>query len=189
MKLKKWGLLVDTREIEKKYVVEAGLPHIEVDRMLRKLLNYDRLSQGLSKDVYWAVPKGSRAAFARLRHFPDGTGQLTVKVVDKKSNVDRIEINLELDSEKAVSSAQAYMTHLLGYAPLGSVEKLYRVLWLANGANVSTYRVVDDHRLFLEIEAPELQQVDMIAETVGTHVLMRQEPRSLFEIFIKGEGK
>jgi CYTH domain-containing protein len=175
------------REIEKKYVLSGLRSQGAADKLLRRTLPHLIESEvaGLSLDKFYAHPTSSNA-FIRTRILDNGTAELTVKAKDKGDNVDRLEVNcLAMKQREAVAFAEAALGK-----PLFELTKSYTVFFLPNNANVSTYIVSGDERLFLEIEAPTLKQVDDLAQTLSSVVgfVMEQEPRSLFEIF-KRDGK
>jgi adenylate cyclase class IV len=172
------------REVEKKYVVEKTTMKITIENM-RELLGpvVDVLQNG-SKDFYWRTPKGCNADFIRLRNMPDGSAQLTVKHADKIGNTNRVEIDVEITKEQVPQTAK-FLDQVFGKTN-GSVYKEYYVFFLDDkDTTVSVYRVRGDKRVFVELEARNLDGVNKLEKLIGEKVILKYEPRSLYQIFIK----
>lgn len=172
------------REIEKKFVCN-GKTLDQVASILRKILpDWERMIHNASRDYYWKTPKGLKADFVRLRCMPDKSAQLTLKHTDQGSTLNRIEIDVELDSP---NQAKAFMEQLVG-PPDGSIYKEYYAFFLdRQDTNISAYRVRGDKRVFLEVEARSVERLEKALALIGTALEMTPEPRSLFQVFIDRE--
>ncbi|MEM4379122.1 MAG: CYTH domain-containing protein [Thermoplasmatales archaeon] len=137
-------------------------------------------------DYYWDVPKSAEADFIRLRKKDSGKGgTITIKSTDKGSNVDRAEIDVDIEDFK---QGLALMTALYG-SPKEKVNKKYHVLFLENDhTNYSIYQIEKDRRIFLEIEARSGKRV---AELVESFIKAKPEfqfvsiQSSIYEMFVK----
>lgn len=149
---------------------------------------------GSSEDLYWnpPFPKKYKANFVRLRKLDRLRGQMTVKGKDKGSNIDRIEIDL------AVDTAQAYelITSFLG-KEAGVVDKTYIVYRMdehisGHDDNISIYQVKRDKSVFVEVEARSHAVMnklifDLSSILRGYGLALIHESRSLYEMFVKKE--
>jgi len=171
-----------TREIERKLVVRTGATRESVDSVITHELMFmeNEIIRGHSIDLYWRAPiDGGRADFIRLRELEDGKCELTAKCQDKGSNVDRIEINVNIPDRPQLVN---YMNLVHG-EPTIRIEKSYTVFVLSPVLNVSTYRVKGDKRVFVEVEGPNIETVDAVINQLSSRLTLLQECRSLFEIF------
>ena len=109
----------------------------------------DDLVIGNATDIYWNAPRAGIGDFVRLRKTSKG-GQITLKATDKGSNLDRVEIDLEVHDYK---QAKELMFSLHGDSK-ATVTKKYNVYFLENEfTNVSVYQVKGDSRIFVEVES------------------------------------
>jgi adenylate cyclase class IV len=175
------------REIEKKYTVEAG-SYNETVEALEGIFDYDRKIVDASKDYYWHAPTGMKADFGRLRFMPKGGGQMTIKYADRESNLNRVEIDVEVDD---TNQAKKFMTQIMG-EPCGSIYKKYHVLFLGDEhTTVSVYSVRGDpkKRVFVEVEATSESKLAALEKKIIDEgkVTIKHEPRALYQIFFKEE--
>jgi adenylate cyclase class IV len=179
----------NNREIEKKYVVTD--PKNTFNKVAKILTDNfsDRFLKncwdgGTSKDFYWKSPNARGADFVRLRFMPDGSGQLTLKKADRGTNVDRIEIDVEVKNPK---QTYKFLSQLLG-KPLGKIQKNYQVTYLDDGgSNISVYKVHGNPAVFIEIEARSLSYVNKIEKKLSGFIAIKQERRSLYQVFFGGK--
>lgn len=162
------------REIEKKYVVSNYGNYRTLLTYVDTLLEPWRKENGVSKDVFW---KHEGVDFIRLR---ENTLELTTKVTDKEDIVDRVEENLVVAS---FEDGMQWANTVFGESA-GEFKKEYTVLYTAN-AIVSVYRVLEDNeeRVFLEVESDTLEKVNLVCDIMNEHLSLKQEYRSLFQIF------
>jgi adenylate cyclase class IV len=172
------------REIEKKYVVADSKHTFKkvcdlVDALFKNTIFSEK---GSSKDFYWHSPRPSAADFIRLRNMPDGTGQLTLKRADRGSNINRIEIDVEIPNPK---QTHKFLNQLLG-RPVGTIHKDYSALFIDNNeTSVSVYKIKGNPKVFIEIEARSLSLVNKISKQISSVIEMRQEKRSLYQLFFR----
>ncbi|MCM8763357.1 MAG: CYTH domain-containing protein [Candidatus Omnitrophica bacterium] len=178
------------REIERKFVVK-GVTQMQAVRnyMDRTYPDPEEIIIGKSKDVYFNPPNDSKADFARVRFSHDSKkGQLTLKSSDKGNNVDRIEIDVEVeDADQAVEFCKI----LINTEPSGIIDKRYIVYILdKKDTTVSLYQIVGDQRIFLEIEARALDKVDKVLAEIKKDLPYALESldKSLFQIFVEKVG-
>lgn len=170
------------REIERKFVIAEKDYNSGVRLLKRAIGNWDRLVTGDSTDIYFEVPSNLPADFARVRMMPRGKAQLTIKYQDRDCNLDRVEIDVNVDDP---AQAIAFCTHLFGY-PARSVRKKYLVLFLDDrDTNVSIYTVRGDKRVFIEIEARTVEKVEKITKRLGKKLSIEVEKRSIYQLFVK----
>ena len=172
------------REIEKKYVVaNSRLTFKKVCDLVEGLFEKASfLEKGSSKDFYWHSPRPSAADFISLRNMPNGTGQLTLKRADRGSNINRIEIDVEVQDPK---QTRKFLAQLLG-SPIGTIHKDYSALFIDDhDTNVSVYKIKGNPKVFIEIEARSLSLVNKISKLISSVIEMRQEKRSLYQLFFK----
>jgi adenylate cyclase class IV len=178
----------NNREIESKLQVE-GLTNrrmvmVKVHDILEKALGeIHHTIEGDSRDVYWAPPAGAKADFVRVRYMAEGRTQVTLKHQDKGNYLDRVEIDLEADD---ADQAIALMKNLLG-DPLGMVRKKYTVFFLdKKDTTISVYKVINDDRVFIEVEALSQAKVDQLKGILreGMGYTLTDVDQSLFQIFL-----
>jgi adenylate cyclase class IV len=178
------------REIEKKFIVLdakitfnqacAIVQDVLKIAMGRELFDAKDYDKNNSKDLYWASHNPAAADFIRLRRMPDGTGQLTLKRSDRGSNLNRIEIDVEVPDPEQTGK---FLKQLFG-KPLGSLHKDYFVLFIdENDTNVSVYKIRGNPLVFVEIEARTLSKVNKVTKLVSSAIRMKQERRSLYQLF------
>ena len=172
------------REIERKYVVKAKeLSQVEVDTILRNKLKSSILSdiEGESADYYYDVQNKERADFLRCRVFADGTAELTYKKKDKLTNLNRLERNL-----KCESSREAKEFCQTGHGdPIKKIQKRYTVLFCEDSVVVSTYVIEGIDKVYVEVEAGTVGDVDQTVAKIKTILELIPESRSLFEIYVE----
>lgn len=182
--------MVFAREIERKFTVQ-GSSYQEAHNTLASVARV--LVEASSFDTYWKAPG---VDFIRLR---DNSREITVKVTDKHTVVDRIEENVEVykDSMKAA----ARLLTLLNGPPAIRITKRFSVFQVTSvpvpGTEVTAilclYQVKEDpySRIFFEVEAESLAVVDHVLKDVlpKDALSLKQETRSLFQIFNSQAGK
>lgn len=144
------------REIEIKLLVtgynyQTACDFVEstVKKLYPKYDTEDDFVVGNATDIYWPAPRDGVGDFVRLRKTSKG-GQITLKSTDKGSNLDRVEIDLEVEDYK---QAKELMLSLHG-KPQATVTKKYNVYFLESEfTNVSVYQVKGDGRIFIEVES------------------------------------
>ena len=178
------------REIEIKLVVEGikTLPPVvgKVQALWETMTEEGEVLVGNASDFYWNTPKKSPADFARLRKRSKGSGggQLTIKSTDKEDNIDRVEIDLDVDDH---AQAYAYMVGLMG-EPVARVAKKYHVFFLEDEhTNISVYQIKNDDRVFVEIEAKTLKRVIQILNKVieSTGYDYKWVKSSIYNMFVQ----
>jgi hypothetical protein len=171
------------REIEKKFTV-PGVTYKQSVSIIKKMLSGIKEINGVSMDYYWNAPKGVKADFLRLRYMPEDTGQLTVKYSDRKTTLDRVEVDVTVTE---TSQAHEFLTQLFGPAQ-GRIYKSYWVLIMdEKDTTVSVYQIKDDPRVFVEIEARSVSKVDRIEQKIRKTLNLERELRSLYKVFLSKE--
>lgn len=138
---------------------------------------------GNAADLYWKAPSAGIADFVRLRKNPDGA-QLTLKATDRGDNVDRVEIDLEVDDYK---QAKELMMALHG-TPMADVTKKYHVFFLENqDTTISVYQVRDDDRVFVEVEARNKRRLKQLVQAMIDDNLTEYEwvRSSVYNMFVE----
>lgn len=166
------------REIEKKYVLVRGASTSSLKDQyyaaifrLNSLFPEGEVIDGSSTDTFWKQPGTD---FIRLRR---NTSELSVKISDKGTIEDRLEENVIV---KDFDVAQRFATATFGQS-VGTLEKNYFVLTMPNFI-ISLYTVTGDDRLFLEIEADNVDIVTDVAGILMDYFEMKQEHKSLFQL-------
>jgi adenylate cyclase class IV len=140
-----------------------------VENALREIFKEPDILIGNAADLYWKAPKTSHGDFVRLRRNSntENQGQITLKATDKGDNVDRVEIDLEIDDYK---QAKVLMLALHG-EPLATVTKKYHVFFLENrDTTISVYQIKDDDRVFVEVEARTTKRVRQLVEALNDNL-------------------
>jgi len=171
---------VNNREIERKFTIE-GLSYDEAFVYLDT--RYSCILDDTSHDLYWKAPN---VDFVRLR---ENSKELTVKVTDRATIVDRIEENVVIE-EKSMYDCERQQTLLFG-KPL-KLTKRFSVFTTYVGtpfgedlAHISLYCVREDtqQRVFLEVEAKELRSVDLIVSHLVKKLTLTPVLESLYQLF------
>lgn len=170
------------REIERKFIIKE----INYYRAIESLLANDaHITTPTIKsfDVYW---NSAKVDFVRLR---GNTKELTVKVTDKTTIIDRIEENVVVED---IDTAKRLTTLLCGEPSL-TITKKFSVFNIfispAPGtkfeAILCLYEVEGDreNRLFFEVEAESIKIVDLVVKKFEEVFLLQPESRSLYQIF------
>lgn len=175
------------REVEIKLLVEGEESLDSVNNKLSRFLKKQSLNctRGISDDIYWKTLPSSKADFIRLRHYPEGLAQITVKHTDKGDNFDRVEIDLEVADAK---NATLIISSLQG-KPIGKIKKKYIVYFLDDKeTNVSLYQIANDKRVFIEIEARSKKKVFYLQKKINdflSEYTLSPIKKSLYQIFLK----
>lgn len=176
------------REIEVKIAVDGVSSLKQLDNLfspfIEELYSDFDLLIGKSYDEYWNTPRNSLASFARLRKTTDGKAQLTVKSQDKGDNIDRIEIDLEVDDYR---QAKRFMEAIFDEGE--KLSKKYYVYFLENDdTTISLYQVTGDPNIFIEVEARTKTRVkNLISEIVKQfpQLTLYRIDKSLFQMYIE----
>lgn len=181
------------RELEKKFEVLTPT----YTELSGKLVNFYHVEKKVPAkrvlvdcgtiDRYWEVP--GRANFVRIRNSagkwlsgaPQILREVTVKEKDQGDNLDRMEINGDI---KSVQKFQQIFNAALGPS-LGAVKKEEVVVFLENGVVVSLSLSLQDGKVYLEVEGPELEGIEAELRRLRPLCTWKREPRSLFEIYVK----
>jgi hypothetical protein len=179
----------NNREKEIKLLVEGCADRKKIDKLCRKLFRpVHTVDNKQRTDYFWTSPKCN---FYRVRQMGDkisGPGQTTVKKCDKGDNVDRLEIDVDVDNALQAIKQKTADT---GKKP-DTVCKIYSVLFLDDKeTNISVYQVANDKNVFIEVEARNLRQVNQIVNSLKDLLPynLRQIKNSLYEMFVLGIGK
>lgn len=172
------------REIEKKFVT----PNTTLDTatsQIKGIIEYKSEISEASRDLYWQSPEAGKVDFIRLRYFPDGSGQLTIKHSDRGSNVNRVEIDVVV---KDPDQAKKFLEYLYGDAT-GSIFKHYNVLFLDDDdhTTISIYRVRGDQRIFVEVEAKTQAKVDQLQRSIEKVMTLEHQTKSLYQLFVESK--
>lgn len=177
------------REIEKKYVL--AIKNVNLRRLVRTLRSKaevptDYLTAN-TIDYYWGGKSSDQ--FLRLRHSwgKDGEGprflkELTAKSKDKKSNLDRLEINAPVSELKLLRKA---LSVALGN-PTCRLYKFEHVFWMPDRTVISLCKI--KRNWYLEIEAASIARVEKwfrFISKLKVPFKLTGEPRSLYEIYAK----
>lgn len=175
--------MIFKREIERKFVIENESYEEAFSTLAckgRVVLN------ATSFDTYWAH-RG--VDFIRLR---DNSREITVKVTDKGTVIDRIEENVEVFKD-AMPAAKRLLTLLFG-DPSCVITKKFSVFEIETSPGPGTafkailclYEVEGDplKRLFFEVEAETIGIVDHILHDLKGRFQLHVEKRSLYQIFV-----
>ncbi len=163
------------REIEKKYVLK-GITMSDAHELLFEIFGLDNFVYDVSTDTFWQAPD---VDFIRLRA---NTNELTVKITDQETIVNRVEENLLI---KSFDDAKRWATAIWG-EPVGTLEKSFYVYYL-DDAVLSLYTVTGFEQVFLEIESDNLTTINEIESDMLEEFDMTQEYRSLFQIIFGGK--
>jgi hypothetical protein len=137
-------------------------------------------------------PVESSIQFIRVRD-SQGTGadgefrilkELTIKQKDMGSNLDRLEINLEVDS---TLKAGELVSRLVGAGETGEIRK-DEAIWFVpvDGGEIVLSLADINGEMFFEVEGPTVEHVEEYCKLFNGLI---PEPRSLFEIFVLGKKK
>lgn len=181
------------REIEVKLRIQ-GVYLGTIAELLRLELPVSKSVYDSSTDTYWHLrDPGVRGDFIRMRELGT-TVQVTVKGKDKGNNTDRIEVELETFSSKAV--VRGLLTAAHG-RPAGKITKTYHVFWLVGESehtNVSCYAIEGDEQdVYIEIESTGIDTVLELEAKVRTlldreDIQVERAQGSLYELYITPWG-
>lgn len=168
------------REIERKFIVSSELNQPDVDYILKREFNPTSEIYGESDDYYYRPSAKGTADFVRLRNHENGRVEFTVKAKDRKSNFNRLEINVE---GGPASEAKAFCNSAFG-VPTEILSKKYSV-FIVQDVIISTYVVGGDNRVFLEVEGVSETAVNKMVTRVQRSVDLTEEKSSLYELFVQ----
>jgi len=180
------------REIEIKLLTQeyTSLPAVDkiVCGALKDLVQCRPVIYGCATDSYYDSPEDSDADFVRIRELdepknPHIPAEVTAKASDRGGNVNRIEMDLGIES---ASQGNKLMALLLGDMK-GRVTKRYTVYFMEDqDTTVSVYKVFKDKRVFVEVEATSLRRVkELIAVLQAAGLEFVRVEQSLFQLFVK----
>ena len=167
------------REVERKFVI-LGSSYDEVYKFLSSTF-YVNLGTTISYDLYWGA---TGVDFIRLR---ENSQELTVKVTDKQTIIDRIEENAKVSKEDMKAMERA-MTLVHGH-PMRLTKKFSVFTGDLFGTEdrviYCIYEVQDDpkKRLFFEVEAPDIESVDEALSALKPIFELQPQTKSLYQIF------
>ena len=177
------------REIELKLVIR---PNVSLSYIKNRLYDIygqtaEKIITGHSKDVYFRAPKGAKADFVRVRYgVKNEASQITIKHTDRKSNKNRVEIDLPIGNPR---QAEVLLKRLVG-RPVGEIKKRYHVFFLGPNDNISIYQIDGDGRVFVEIEGTSAKKVFKMWTYLKTHLGLEMDlvKKSLFQLFLNGQN-
>lgn len=156
----------------------------KIYKYLLKNSNFIKLKKGCSKDVYW--PGNSKLDFVRLRGHSENSAEITGKYTDKKTSLNRIEIDIPSTDPKA---CEKLLGRLLGKA-IGSITKEYAVFFLKNKKlpNLSVYRILNTDDVYIEIEGVSKSEVYNIYRYLKKTMPYKTKKinKSLYSIYFHG---
>lgn len=175
------------REIEKKFVVE-GSDWASVVDYIKTYYTVTAAVQ-TSHDLYWKAPN---VDFIRLR---ENSRELTVKVTDKGSIIDRVEENAEV-AEGSMSTMERLQTLVHG-APQKLTKTFIVAIDSSEDIIICAYYVHGDPlcRVFLEVEAVRLadkgalEDIEYEVELIVKDLLLKPTYQSLYQIFFVEQDK
>jgi|GEM_PF-5685609 len=175
------------REIEIKLLVKGCNSLKKIDNFCRELFKPIHTITDERTDYYWPAIAVDFVRVRQMEKSKKGKGQMTVKKCDKGSNLDRLEIDLDvIDVDQAIKLKSAEYGK-----PPKKLKKRYTVLFLDNfDTNVSIYQVVDDKKVFVEVESRSLKKVNKIVNILKKSLPFPLEiiKKSLYDIFILRKG-
>lgn len=177
------------REREKKYLLTISKPSFKalVKRLKAKTEVPTDYVEASTLDFYWDGK--TKDQFLRLRHSRgrDGEGrrtlkELTAKSKDKRTNLDRLEVNAPAEELRLLRKA---LTVALG-EPTCRLYKHEHVFWMPDRTVISLCKI--RKHLYLEIEAATLPRVERWFRYISKLSIpfnLLPESRSLYEIYAK----
>lgn len=165
------------REIEKKFTVNGGFTFGDLDRFLSLFLPNAEKEVGFSRDIFWEAPN---VDFIRLR---ENTKELTVKITDGDSIVNRVEENLIVQD---LEDAKRWATAVFGPST-GALAKVFNVYY-DSAFIVSLYQVEGFNALFLEVESDSLEIVNDVSTALAQMYDLEQQYLSLYDICIRSKN-
>lgn len=172
------------REIERKFILNHLTYNEAMDTLFwqAKATAFEITTTTVSKDWFWKAPN---VDFIRLR---ENSLEMTIKVTDKGTTVDRIEENVVVD-RGSLGTSKAFLTKLFGPSCLSLTKEFIVLEYMHKGSQVtlSLYTVKEDelNRVFFEVEGASLESVDSFINEVLPDMGGTVETRSLFNIFNK----
>jgi hypothetical protein len=178
---------MNRRELERKYVVTYPKTLGTIQSQLQRAMPHLNRLEGFDTDTYYVA---SCADFVRLRTGKSSVQghteiELTTKYTDQGSNENREELNVKLIEGTQILPL---LERALGPA-IGSVEKQFTKFKLHGNVEIALYKVTDDKRVFLEIEAPSVKLIEIYEALISETLTLVREERSIFQMFIKGTAK
>lgn len=178
------------REIETKLIIRDR-DLATVNAWLQHWIGHmTKMISGKSTDTYWAVNNPDVTAdFIRIRDLGN-SAQLTVKGKDRGTNLNRLEI--DVDVESSLSKVTRLVQALLG-KPSGTINKEYYVYWLDEHTNISCYQVTEPAypHIIVEIEGITEERVLELESSMirswGDKI--ERAPGSLYEMLVLKESK
>lgn len=184
------------REIERKYLVDERWSLETLGHLVDSSLDLDgheyvKIASCHTVDTYYAPPAASQIQFIRTRdsmgNMRDGEfrilKEVTIKQKDRGSNLNRLEINVQVGSVEAMKQV---LELTLATARLGEIRKSEQVWFVKDAGHevvISTCHIGKD--LYIEVEGPSEELVTKYSEEFEQLIRLRRESRSLFEIYIE----
>jgi hypothetical protein len=173
------------RETERKLTTDL-LSYDQVVYELTSLISTPHM-QDYSTDWYWDVPN-TKDTFARVRQYPDGHFEMTIKQEDKGIYQDRIELDIPTRTDVPKYDIMAY--NEIAFGPrIGTIKKHYSVWFLddAKHNSVSCYKIEvngkEIDKVFVEVEGTSLEYVDAVLKQLP--FLMTECEGSLYTMYLK----
>lgn len=173
------------REIEKKFICDV--PYLKAAHVLTAMFSDFIPLICKTWDDYWPVP--GKAQFVRLRRSKGRQGsetrtldEITVKAKDRRSNVNRLELNLDVGEQPIVAEK------LLKLACGESSTCVYKneYVWFLPGSVVLSLCEVNKGKVYIEVEGPSLASIERIIRGIKKRFKpLKQEPKSLFELYVQ----
>jgi len=182
------------REIEKKWLVVSRGPYSRLEKrfvewyLKQRMVPPGKILFAETIDDYWLTP--GKGDFVRLRSSrgrrlngdKSKLKEITVKHKDKGSNLDRLEINVEVEK---VLDTRNLLKVVLGPS-LGRVKKVTEAI-VFDGDVVVSLAELEDGRVWLEVEGPTLASLKQHESLLNTMFALEREQKNLFEIYIASE--
>ena len=179
----------DHREIERKFLIKEPNTYARMERVMldhyEKDVSPSKILTADTWDDYWEVP--GKAQFVRVRYSIGRTidqesqslKEITVKHKDRGNNLNRLELNIKIDS---VETAREAYRLTLG-APIGRIRKEETVVFCPDGVVTSLCRI-NREETFIEVEGPTEGLVKKHIKALEGRYEWSPEKRNLFEIYI-----
>ncbi len=183
------------REIEKKWLVVSRGPWKRLEKrfvewyLKQRLVPLSQVLFAETIDDYWLTP--GKGDFVRLRSskgqrlngVKSTLKEITVKHKDKGSNLDRLEINVEVEK---VLDTRALLKVVLGPS-LGRVKKVQEAI-IFDGDVVVSLAELEDGRVWLEVEGPTIASLREHEDLLNTMFALEREKKNLFELYVAPNG-
>jgi len=181
------------REIEKKWLVVSRGSYSRLEKrfvewyLKQRMVPPGSILFAETIDDYWLTP--GKGDFVRLRSSrgrrlngdKSSLKEITVKHKDKGSNLDRLEINVEVEK---VLDTRALLRTVLG-TPLGRIHKLKEAIIFDEDKVVASIAELEDGRIWIEVEGPTVGSLKEHDDLLNTMFALEREKRSFVEIYLE----